>query len=91
MFNQFHLIGKVNKLSPDNPDYPGVYLELIETKEIIPITFNTEVLQFHLTIVPNNALVAIKGKISIKGTSIVLLAERMTIITHNYKGDKDEC
>lgn len=90
MINQFTLIGRVNKLSENNPDYPGIYLELLETKEIIPISFKSEIIQMHLIHINNNDLIAIKGKISIKGTSIVLLAERMTIITHNYKGDKDE-
>jgi RNase P/RNase MRP subunit p29 len=82
MINQFHLIGRVNVLSKDNPDYPGIYLELFEeTKELVPISFSNEVLQRHLNVLSNGDVVGIKGRVSMKDSQVVLIAERVTVIS----------
>ena len=82
MINEFHLVGKVNVLSKDNPDYPGIYLELFEeTNELVPISFSTEVLQRHLNVLSNGDVVGIKGRVSMKDTEVILIAERLTIIS----------
>lgn len=81
MFNQFHLIGRVNVLSKDNPDYPGIYLEVLETKELVPVSFTTEVLKKHLDLLANGDVVGIKGRISMKDSQVVLIAERVTVVS----------
>lgn len=81
MFNQFNLIGRVNKLSEDNPDYPGIYLETLETKELVPISFTTEVLKKHLDLLSNGDVIGIKGRISMKDSQVILIAERVTIVS----------
>ena len=81
MINQFHLIGRVNVLSKDNPDYPGIYVELLETKELVPISFSTEVMKHHLNVLSNGDVVGIKGRVSMKDTEIILVAERVTLIS----------
>lgn len=81
MFNQFHLIGRVNILSKDNPDYPGIYLEVLETKDLVPVSFTTEVLKKHLNLLSNGDVVGIKGRVSMKDTEVVLIAERVTVVS----------
>lgn len=81
MFNQFHLIGRVNVLAKDNPDYPGIYLEVLETKDLVPVSFTTEVLKKHLDLLSNGDVVGIKGRVSMKDTEVLLIAERVTIVS----------
>lgn len=81
MINQFHLIGRVNVLSKDNPDYPGIYVELLETKELVPVSFSTEVMHHHLKVLSNGDVVGIKGIVSMKDTEVLLVAERVTLIS----------
>lgn len=81
MINRFHLIGKVNVLSKDNPDYPGIYVELLETKEFVPVSFSTEVMQHHLKVLSNGDVVGINGRISMKDTDIILIAERVILVS----------
>lgn len=80
MINQFHLIGRVNVLSKDNPDYPGFYLELLETKELVPISVSDS-LESQLSFLQNNDVVGVNGKITIKDTEVILLAERFVIVS----------
>ena len=87
MFNHFTLVGRVSKLLENNPGYPGIYLELLETKEIIPISFRSEILQMRLKHMYNKDVIAIKGIISIESTNVILIAERVTII--GYAGHID--
>jgi hypothetical protein len=78
MFNQFHLMGRINVLSKDNQDYPGFYLEVLETKELVPISV-PDSLESQLSFLQNNDVVGVKGKITIKDTEVILLAERFVL------------
>ena len=80
MLNKFHLIGRVNVLAKDNPDYPGFYLELLETKELVPISVSDSV-ESQLSFLQNNDVVGVNGKITIKDTEVILLAERFVIVS----------
>ncbi len=81
MINQFYLIGRVYLLCNGNQLYPGIYLELLETKELVPVSFNTEVLKSHLNLLSIGDVVGIKGRVAMDDTQIILIAERVTIIS----------
>lgn len=86
MINQFNLLGRVNVLSKDNPDYPGIYLELLDTKELVPISFNPEVMHSYLKELSNGDVIGIKGRVSMKDTQVILITERITLVSRCTTG-----
>ncbi len=89
MTNKFVIVGKVQVISKDNPDYPGFYIKPIGEEALIPISLHREedadqILKAQINLLKNNMLVGVSGTIGMTPLNefrVKLYADRITIIT----------
>lgn len=77
-YNIAILLGRVNLISKDNPDYPGIYLKLLETEDLIPVSI-PEGLIPQLNLLSNNDVIGVDCRIAMKDNQIILIAKRIII------------
>lgn len=87
MINKFMIVGKVQIISKDNPDYPGFYVTPIgEESNLIPISLrkNQDLVQSAIfDQLKNGMVVGVNGKIDATMCGIKLRLEKITIISKN--------
>lgn len=87
MINKFMVVGKVQTISPANPDYPGFYIAPIgEESNLIPISLrkNQDLVQTAIfDQLRNGMTVGVNGKIDMTLSGIKLRVEKITIISKN--------
>lgn len=87
MINKFMIVGKVQIIGRDNPDYPGFYVEPIgEESNLIPISLrkNQDLVQSAIfDQLKNGMTVGVNGKIDMTLSGIKLRVEKITIISKN--------
>lgn len=91
MINKFVILGKVQLISKDNPDYPGFYIQPTGEDNLIPISFHRDenvdyVLKEQVKQLNNNSLVCVSGNIKMTPLNqyrIKLYADKLTIISKN--------
>ncbi len=91
MLNKFILVGKVQLIGKDNPDYPGFYLQPTDEDSLIPISFHRGenadyVLKEQVKQLSNNSIVCVSGNIRMTPYNqyrIKLYADKLTIISKN--------
>ena len=89
MTNKFVIVGKVQVISKDNPDYPGFYIKPVGEETLIPISLHRDedadqILKAQINLLQNNNLVGVSGKIgmgNLNSSKVKLYADRITIIT----------
>ena len=87
MLNKFMVVGKVQIIGRDNPDYPGFYVAPIgEESNLIPISLrkNQDLVQTAIfEQLKNGMTVGVNGKIDMTLSGIKLRVEKITIISNN--------
>lgn len=87
MLNKFMVVGKVQIIGRNNPDYPGFYVAPIgEESNLIPISLrkNQDLVQAAIfDQLKNGMTVGVNGKIDMTLSGIKLRVEKITIISKN--------
>lgn len=89
MINKFMVVGKVNVISKDNPDFPGFYITPIGEDILIPVSLRRadvyvdQILAAQLKQLSNEMTVGVVGKVDMAMAGIKLCAEKITIISKN--------
>lgn len=87
MTNKFVIVGKVNVISKDNPDYPGFSLTPLGEDILIPVSLRRadvyldQIMAAQLKQLSNGMIVGVAGKIDMTMAGIKLRAEKITIIS----------
>lgn len=87
MLNKFVIVGKVQTISKDNPDFPGFYVNPLGEDKLIPVSLRREdklidqVIAAQLNQLSNGMLVGVTGKVDMTLTGIKLRVEKITIIS----------
>lgn len=87
MTNKFVIVGKVNVISKDNPDYPGFSLTPLGEDILIPVSLRRadvyldQIMAAQLKQLSNGMIVGVAGKIDMAMAGIKLRAEKITIIS----------
>lgn len=87
MTNKFVIVGKVNVISKDNPDYPGFSLTPLGEDILIPVSLRRadvyldQIMAAQLKQLSNGMTVGVAGKIDMTMAGIKLRAEKITIIS----------
>lgn len=87
MTNKFVIVGKVQTISKDNPDYPGFYVNPLGEDKLIPVSLRREdkltdqVMVAQLNQLSNGMLVGVTGKVDMTMTGIKLRVEKIVIIS----------
>lgn len=87
MLNKFVIVGKVQTISKDNPDFPGFYVNPLGEDKLIPVSLRREdklidqVMAAQLNQLSNGMLVGVTGKVDMTLTGIKLRVEKITIIS----------
>jgi len=87
MLNKFVIVGKVQTISKDNPDFPGFYVNPLGEDKLIPVSLRREdklidqVMAAQLNQLSNGMLVGVTGKVDMTMTGIKLRVEKITIIS----------
>lgn len=87
MTNKFVIVGKVQVISKDNPDYPGFYIAPFGESKLIPVSLRREdelldqIMIAQVKQLSNGMTVGVAGKIDMTMAGIKLRAEKITIIS----------
>lgn len=87
MTNKFVIVGKVQTISKDNPDYPGFYINPLGEDKVIPVSLRRDeeyldqIMAAQLKQLSNGMLVGVTGKVDMTMSGIKLHAEKITIIS----------
>lgn len=87
MTNKFVIVGKVQTISKDNPDYPGFYVSPLGEDKLIPVSLRREdelldqIMVAQLKQLSNGMTVGVAGKVDMTMAGIKLRAEKITIIS----------
>lgn len=87
MTNKFVIVGKVNVISKDNPDYPGFSLTPLGEDILIPVSLRRadvyldQIMAAQLKQLSNGMIVGVTGKVDMAMAGIKLRAEKITIIS----------
>lgn len=87
MLNKFVIVGKVQTISKDNPDFPGFYVNPLGEDKLIPVSLRREdklidqVMAAQLNQLSNGMLVGVTGKVDMTLTGIKLRVDKITIIS----------
>lgn len=87
MTNKFVIVGKVQTISKDNPDFPGFYVNPLGEDKLIPVSLRREdkltdqIMVAQLNQLSNGMLVGVSGKVDMTLTGIKLRVEKIVIIS----------
>ncbi len=87
MTNKFVIVGKVQTISKDNPDYPGFYVNPLGEDKLIPISLRREdelldqIMVAQLKQLSNGMTVGVTGKVDMTMAGVKLRAEKIVIIS----------
>lgn len=87
MTNKFVIVGKVQTISKDNPDFPGFYVNPLGEDKLIPVSLRREdelldqIMIAQVKQLSNGMTVGVTGKVDMTMAGIKLRAEKITIIS----------
>lgn len=87
MTNKFVIVGKVQTISKDNPDYSGFYVNPLGEDKLIPVSLRREdelvdqIMAAQLKQLSNGMTVGVAGKVDMTMAGIKLRVEKITIIS----------
>lgn len=87
MTNKFVIVGKVQTISKDNPDYPGFYVNPLGEDKLIPVSLRRDeeyldqIMAAQLKQLTNGMTVGVSGKVDMTMAGIKLRVEKIAIIS----------